>query len=445
MKLQNIFLSMMAVAGTLFTGCSDDDAEMPANPTEPVAVKEASTDVIYEVNPRYYGQSGCLAAVTADLDRIAATGANVLWVMPIMEPGEVNAIGSPYCVKDFKGVNAKFGTLDDVKALVDAAHAKGMKVLFDWVANHTAWDCQWITDHKDWYTQDASGNIISPPNTNWTDVAELNYDNTEMRAAMIDAMVYWIDAAGIDGYRCDNVDGVPVDFWEEAIDALRAKRSDFYMLAESSDNNYFAAGFDMKYGWSFASALTDLFNGKASPEKFLNTSIEEINSLPEGKDVMRYAINHDTAAEKSVAALYGNDKAEEAAMVLAMMLDGTPMIYSAQEISYTGTLDFFNYSTKTFDADKNATLARLSEAYRTTQSQRGGELWTYQAGKAVMFARAAGASRVLVIVNPTSSDITVKTPIEMAMTTMTNAVDGSATTLPVAVELGAYEYLVYYK
>lgn len=445
MKIQNILLSMMAVAGTLLTGCSDDDAKMPANPTEPVAVKDASNDIIYEVNPRYYGQSNCLAAVSADLDRIAATGANVLWIMPIFEPGIQDAIGSPYCVKNFKAVNPQFGTLEEAKALVEKAHSKGMTVLFDWVANHTSWDCQWITDHKDWYTQDASGNIVSPPNTNWTDVAELNYNNAEMRAAMIDAMVYWIDAAGIDGYRCDNVDGVPVDFWKEAIDALRAKRSDFYMLAESADNNYFAAGFDMKYGWSFGPALSDLFNGKASPEKFVKTSLDEINSLPEGKKVMRYAINHDTAAEKSVAALYGNDKAEEAAMALAMMLDGTPMIYSAQEIDYTGTIDFFGYSSKTFSSEKNATLARLSEAYRATQSQRCGELWTYQAGKAVMFARALGSSRVLVIVNPTSSDITVKTPIEMAMTTMTNAIDGSVASLPVAIELGAYEYRIYYK
>lgn len=436
---------MMAVIGALFAGCSDDDAEMPANPSEPVAVKEASSDIIYEVNPRFYGTSGCLAAVSADLDRIASTGANILWVMPINEPGVENAIGSPYCVKDFKAVNPNYGTLDDVKALVNNAHAKGMKVLFDWVANHTSWDCQWITDHKDWYVQDEDGNIISPSGTNWTDVAELNYDNADMRAAMIDAMVYWIDAAGIDGYRCDHVDGVPVDFWTEAITALRAKRSDFFMLAESSDTSYFEAGFDMNYGWSFASALTNLFNGKTTPSGFFSESSNEINGLPEGKQVMRYAINHDTAAESSVNSLYGGDAAEEAAMVLAMMLDGVPMFYSAQEIDYTGTLGFFDYSTRTFDSAKNATLARLANAYKATRSQRGGELRTYQAGKAVMFVRAVGESRVLVIVNPTSSDVTVKTPIDMASLTVTDALDGSTLTVPVSVALGAYGYMIYYK
>lgn len=436
---------MMAVAGTLFTGCSDDEVTMPADPSEPVAVKEASNDIIYEVNPRFYGTSGCLAAVNADLDRIASTGADILWIMPVNEPGVEKSVGSPYCVKDFKAVNPKYGTLEDLKALVNNAHGKGMKVILDWIANHTSWDCSWITDHKDWYVQDAAGNIISPAGTNWTDVAELNYDNADMRAAMIEAMTYWVDAVGIDGYRFDHVDGVPVDFWVDAIDALRAKRSDLFMLAESSDPAYFAADFDMNYGWSFSSALTGLFNGKTTPEKFFSESNKEIAAIPEGKQVMRYAINHDTAAESSVNALYGGADAEEAAMVLAMMLDGTPMFYSAQEIDYSGTLSFFDYSSKTFNADKTAALSRMAKAYRATRSQRCGELRTYKAGKAVMFVRAVGDSRVLVIVNPTSSDITVKTPIDMAMSTVTDAIEGSTVELPVSVDLGAYGYSVYYK
>jgi glycosidase len=76
--------------------------------------------------------------------------------------------------------------------MVKIAHSKGMYVILDWVANHTAWDNQWITDHPDWYTHDASGKII-PPVADWSDVAELNYNNKEMRDAMIDAMKFWVN------------------------------------------------------------------------------------------------------------------------------------------------------------------------------------------------------------------------------------------------------------
>ena len=130
-----------------FTGCSSDD-----DPDMPPPADDITTDgmVIYEANPALFGETQVLNGLTAQLPRIKKLEANVLWLMPIFQQGEKNAVGSPYCVKDYRAINPAYGTLSDLKALVTKAHAEGMLVILDWVANHTAWDHAWTTEHKDW-------------------------------------------------------------------------------------------------------------------------------------------------------------------------------------------------------------------------------------------------------------------------------------------------------
>ena len=166
---------------------------------------------MYEVNMQTYTPAN-FQGVAARLDSIKALGVNVIWLMPTYPIGVLKAVGSPYAVKDYKGVNTNFGTLDDLRSLVAQAHSRNMAVVLDWVADHTSWDNAWISN-KSWYKQDASGNIIIPPGTNYQDVAALNYNSTAMRSAMIKAMKYWVLTANVDGYRCDYADAVPADFW----------------------------------------------------------------------------------------------------------------------------------------------------------------------------------------------------------------------------------------
>lgn len=442
MKLNLKSILALGLVGTLFVGC-DDEATMPANPTIPVATEPGNEMVIYEANPRFFATENCLDAMTARLDDIKALGVNVLWVMPINEPGVENAIGSPYCVKDFKAVNSKYGTLADFKELVDAAHGKGMKVILDWIANHTAWDCAWTSEHKDWYEQDENGNIVSP--SGWADVAELNFDNTDMRATMIDAMLYWVRETGIDGYRCDHVDGVPVDFWTDAISQLRAINPNLIMLAESSDAAYFDADFDMNYGWTYASKIQDLFKGKITPAKLFEESAKELAKLPEGKKVMRYAINHDVAAENNVESLYGSARGEVAAFVLTTMLDGVPMIYSSQETSYTGTLSFFDYNPLDWNNGNAAEYQKIMAAYAQSKDVRGGALYTYTTGKVATFSRVSGDHSLIVMVNTSKDAATAKMPISVAGTSATDLISGTAETLPVTVDLEGYGYRIWMK
>ena len=178
----------------------------------------AGNAIIYEVNIRQYTEEGTFEAFSEHLERLKDMGINTLWFMPIhpiSEEKRLGSLGSYYSIADYKAVNPEFGTMEDFVALVEKAHSMGFKVMMDWVANHTGWDHVWM-ENKDWYLLDADGNVVSPPGMGWDDVAQLNYENTDMRKAMIDAMQFWIDEADIDGFRCDYASGVPRDFWEEA-------------------------------------------------------------------------------------------------------------------------------------------------------------------------------------------------------------------------------------
>lgn len=436
-------LLSVALAAFALAGCESNDMEMPSNPELPEVGAEVSTSVVYQANPRFFATEKCLDAVTAQVPQIADMGVDVLWVMPVQEQGSKDAIGSPYCIRDFKSVNSRYGTMADFKKLVDTAHAAGMKVILDWVANHTSWDNDWITSHPEYYAKDASGNISQA--SSWSDVAQLDFSNPETVAAMTDAMKYWIEQAGIDGFRCDYADGVPHEFWNQAITAFRTIKPDFIMLAETSKPDFYNDGFDMIYDWGFAPAMSGTFKSGKTADLF-NAAAGTWKDVPEGKGLLRYAFNHDFAAENSIDATYGSFDAIPAAYVLTAMLHGTPMIYSAMDAeNLSGTQNFFNYKTLTWSAERRAAFKAINAAYKATADVRRGELNTYGVNKVAMFTRSTPEKKMLVMVNTTGDDQTVKTPIALAGETMTDMIGGGTVTLPATMTLGAYGYVIYTK
>src|SRR5665213_2022297 len=228
------------IISVVFFSCSKTDKPvtlgLPTDPAQygtPFANVPAAKDAnLYQVNMRVFSTAGNLQGVTARLDSIKNLGINVVYLMPIYPVGILKSINSPYSVKDYEAVGSEFGTLNDLRTLVDQAHQKNMAVILDWVANHTSWDNSWISN-KSWYQQDPSGNIISPPG--YSDVAQLNFNNDTMRTAMIAAMRYWIFTANIDGYRCDFADNIPFDFWKQAPTSLNSITSHHLLfLAEGT-------------------------------------------------------------------------------------------------------------------------------------------------------------------------------------------------------------------
>lgn len=431
---------IVTVAAFAAAGCTSYEIDMPANPAEPVIGNEVSTNVIYQANPRFFGDNECLKGLTRQVSRIAGMECDILWVMPVYEPGELNGIGSPYCIRDFKAVNPRYGTMTDLKELVNTAHSSGMKVILDWVANHTAWDCSWITEHPDWYVKDAAGNIVSP--SGWSDVAQLNFANADMRAAMKDAMLFWVEQLGIDGYRCDYADGVPHDFWSDVITALRAKNSDMIMLAETANPDYYADGFDMIYDWNSSTTISSAFNG-GKPADVVKEATEALAKVPDGKSILRYVFNHDVAAENNVATMFGAPEGVPAAYVLASMLNGTPMIYSSMDVEgLSGKLSFFNYMTLDFSTSLSDEYKAINAAFKASAEVRRGELRDFSNSSVVCFTRAIPGHNLLVAVNTTGSEKSVKSPISLAGSTMTGLIDGKQVTVPVEISLEPYSYTI---
>ena len=294
---------------------------------------------IYEVNVRQYTKEGTLVSFAAHLPRLADMGVTVLWFMPITPislKGRQGNLGSYYACSNYTAINDAFGTPQDFKSLVDAAHLLGMKVIIDWVANHTGQDHVWTISNPNFYMQDVHGNFTE--RNGWTDVIDLNYDNRDMRAAMIDAMRYWIDAAGIDGFRCDMAHLVPLDFWVDARQVLDSIKPLFW-LAECEDPRYFEA-FDTTYAWAFMHASDTI--DKQEPN--LNPVLVQLEMYAsEGPSTQKlfFTSNHDenswngTEYEK-----YG--VTAKAWAVFTATWGGLPLVYSGQEIPNHKRLLFFD-------------------------------------------------------------------------------------------------------
>ncbi|MEM7683088.1 MAG: alpha-amylase family glycosyl hydrolase, partial [Planctomycetota bacterium] len=282
---------------------------------------------IYEVNLRQITAEGTFDAFrTQHLDRLADLGVGVLWLMPIHPIGQVErkgTLGSYYAATDYKAVNPEFGSDEDFRELVDAAHARGMLVILDWVANHTAWDHVWTKTHPEFFTQGPDGGFI-PPNAEWTDVIDLNYDAPGMPEAMLDAMRYWVVEFEIDGYRCDVAELVPDAFWSDAIAQLRKERN-LFMLAEGHEARLHRVGFDATYGWSYWGPLLAIRNGEAGPEALWEHLTKEQAGLPNGAYRMLMTSNHDENSWNDTAVDRWGPMLD-AATVLSFTLPGMPLI-----------------------------------------------------------------------------------------------------------------------
>lgn len=403
----------------LLVSCGEDPiAPTPSGPQQygtPLSnVPDIDKATIYEVNLRAQSSEGNLQGVIAQLDHIKSLGTNIIWLMPIYEQGSVNSVGSPYCVKNYEKISPEYGSLADLRALTDQAHALGMAVILDWVANHTAWDHPWISAHPEWYTQNANGQIIIPPGTNWNDVADLNFEQSAMRKAQIDAMKYWILEANVDGFRCDYADGVPFDFWSEAITTLKAlPKRDVLMLAEGTRSDHYQAGFDLTYGWNFYTALKNVWNGTAT-STLTTTNQLEYGNIPAGKGKVRFTTNHDESAwDASPMTLFNGKNGALAASVISIFSGGVPLLYTGQEVGKNGTTPFFTNSTInwTANADMLTSYQKLYSIYNQHTAARGNNISAYQlSNDFICWKKTNGSSSVLILVNVRNSAINVTLP-----------------------------------
>jgi glycosidase len=283
---------------------------------------------IYEIFPRDFSPAGNLAGVTAKLDQLHELGVNILWLMPVHPIGEKfrkGDYGSPYSVRDYYAIDPHYGKLADFQKLVAGAHARGMKVIMDLVANHTAWDSVMMTN-KAFYKQDAAGRII-PPVPEWTDVAGLNYDNPQLRHYMIAMLKYWVKTADVDGFRCDVAYMVPTAFWNEARAALTKIKPDIILLAEASKPELLTNAFNLDYSWPLLATLNHVLENGAPASEVRQSWEQTRREFPKNSLHMRISDDHD---EARAIARYGM-KGALAASVLVFTLDGVPLLYNGME------------------------------------------------------------------------------------------------------------------
>ncbi len=321
-----------------FASCkSRPEVKEPFKVVHPEWVYNAT---IYEVNIRQYTPEGTFKAFENHLSRLKELGIDILWFMPIHPIGEVNrkgTLGSYYSVKDYKGINPEFGTLDDFRSVVKKAHKMGFKVIIDWVANHTSHDAVLTIEHPDWYVRDSAGNLVSP--FDWTDVAKLDYSKKELREYIIEAMKYWVKDVDIDGFRCDVAGEVPTDFWNEA----RVKLDEIkpvFMLAEASKPELQEYAFDADYDWDFHHIMNKIAKGENSVLDLENYLMKLVALYPKNTIKMNFITNHDENSWNGTEFERLGESVKTMA-ALSFVVPGMPLIYSGQEVGLNKRLKFF--------------------------------------------------------------------------------------------------------
>jgi glycosidase len=431
-----------------------------ATPTDwtAVAAREAPawvrSAVIYEVFPRQFSQKGDFASITARLDELKALGIDVLWLMPVHPIGHLRSkgsIGSPYAVRDYYAVNPDYGTKDDLHRLIDGSHARGMRVIIDMVANHTAWDSVMMS-HPGYYKQDGAGHVISP-HPGWSDVAALNYANPETRRYMIAMMEYWVREFHVDGFRCDVAAEVPTDFWEELRQDLDQLQPGLFLLAESDNPELLRKAFDADYAWPMMSTLNRvLMEGAPASELRRTWEQKERAAFPRGSLHMRCSDNHDEA--RAISRFGWNGALAASAMM--MTLDGIPLVYNGMEVgdsTESGDPALFEkvpilWQPKQRNSFRATYTALIALRHKHPALCGGSMMWLENSApeNVVSFLRRSEGEEIVTLVNFSNRPQAVSVQLEEAAKFSLLLKRGPSAVgkdgLPAA-SLGAYEWLIF--
>ncbi|MEK0423024.1 MAG: hypothetical protein RLZ95_934 [Bacteroidota bacterium] len=360
---------------------------------------------IYEVNIRQYTKEGTLNAFAKHLPRLQQMGVKTLWFMPLQAisvEGRKGTLGSYYSVAHYTEMNPEFGTLDDFNKIVNSAHKLGMKVLIDWVPNHSGADHYWLKSHPDFYERDSTGKAIYT--ADWSDTRELNFNNLVMQDSMINAMKYWVKNTAIDGFRVDVAWGVPYSFWNKCIPALNKEREMFF-LAEADDAKLHETGFNATYTWTEFHIMNDIAAGKKNVLD-LDTVLNKIDhDFMKGALRLYFTSNHDENSwNKADYATMPGEKHAPFAVFTQTYNRTIPLIYSGQEEPVLRAVSFFEKDSMGFNKYERApfykTLLNLRSTHAAFKNDAVFERIKVNAPSQVMaYARKNGDALVVVVLN----------------------------------------------
>ena len=418
-------ISVFLIAATM-VACKTEK-KIATKSITPFTDEVMETAVIYEANIRQYSKEGTFGKFTQDIPQLKELGVKIIWLMPVFPISETKRkatggadskfasefpkeeqskyLGSYYAVSDFTKINPEFGTINDFRNLIKVAHENDMYVVLDWVPNHTGWDHAWLKTNPEFYNQNEKGAIIHPKDTDWTDVADLNYDNKGLRTAMVNDMLYWITKEGVDGFRCDVAGSVPTNFWKEAIPKLRAKK-DIFMLAEAWEPELLTDGlFDMAYGWDRHHTMNHMAKGENAAKVWEENFVKDTTRYASDDVLMTFVTNHDENSwNGTIKERLG--ESWEAMTVLSYLAPGMPLIYSGQEFGLNHRLKFFEKDSIPHTKGKEwKVLQKLAELKGSNLALNGGKnaatYETLETGNKniVAFKRNKSSSEVIFIAN----------------------------------------------
>ena len=416
MKTKILFLFLIVISQNYFP----QKADSRYIPKEYVEIKHpewSKNATIYEVNVRQYTQEGTFKAFEKSLPRLKNMGIDIIWLMPIHPIGEKNRkgkLGSYYSVKDFKGVNPEFGTMQDLKHLVNEIHKLGMYVIIDWVGNHSAWDNDLAKTHPNWYTRNKDGNFQPTPWYDWDDVIDFDYDNPEFRKYMTGALKFWVKEANIDGYRADVAGFIPVDFWENARKELDQIKPVF-MLAEWESRDLYKKSFDMTYSWTLFEKLQNATTQNKGIGGLVEYMAHDVGSVPRNAYRMAFTDNHDMNSWNGTPQKNFGDGLETA-MAFCSVVNGMPLVYSGQEAGLDRSLNFFdkdliNFSNLKYENFYKTLFDLKHRNQALWNGKHGGEMIRItndKMDKVVSFYREKGKDAVFPIFNFSNVETTVK-------------------------------------
>ena len=426
LKPLRIFIPVVLI--TLFLCCRSGTTENTTNPdsTESATNNDSTKATlnikhpewmlqgnIYEVNVRQYTPEGTFKAFARHLDRLKEMGVQTIWFMPInpiSKKDRKGSLGSYYAVSDYTAINPEFGNLDDFKKLVREIHDKGMKVLIDWVPNHTGGDNRWLKSHPDFFVKDSTGQAAIA--VDWADTRQLDYKNPEMQDSMILAMKYWITNADIDGFRCDVAWNVPAAFWQKCIPQLKSMK-EIFMLAEGDKSYLPESGFDAVYPWTMFHTMGLVAKGER-PATSLDSIRQQNDTLYPGNTMQLYfTSNHDENSwNKADFAKFPGAVHAPFAVFTQTMDDALPLIYSGQEEPVLRAIKFFDKDNMKFKNYKRAkfydTLLELRSRNPALASDASFRKLSVGNDKAVYaYTREKSGKKVFVILNLSGKEQTI--------------------------------------
>lgn len=405
---------------------------------------------MYQVHIRPFSQDGNLAGITSKLDHIQSMGINVIYLMPINPHGtDPKSTPSPYCIKDFNAVATEYGNLNDLRTLVDGAHARNMAVILDVAINGTSWDHEWITSKPQYYIKNGSEISQLGP---YADVAALDLSRQDVRNELKQMLEYWVLEANVDGFRCDYANNPTVEFWSEIISHLKAiPNRTVLMFAEGDRQENFDAGFDLNFGdrW-FYNGLKNVAQGGPASTRLSEMNNYEYAKASGNQQVVRYTGNHDTYTNDNGShrpfAIFNNHDGIVVNFLVSAYMKGVPFLMSGQEIDYEPTTHW-PWTGFKFDWNQNPTakadFSKILNFRKENQAIRRGELEIFHSDDFAVFTKTLNEEKILIIANLRNSSKTYRIPNSISGDyTNVFTSDNKSISTNENITLNGYEYLV---